>query len=694
MATSNQRIRLADVQKAAEADESREKLTLWKDHCQNRKLANIRNRSTDIQTYRGCSDSSGLSVARAHRCTIAFLAIAPILFAASFGVAAPLISSPARPAKISPSINLATPAKTLQVWVLFTDKGVQTASNLQAALDWYQVRMSERLRQRRSVRARPGPLDVTDLPVESDYVEAILRIGGQLRSKSRWLNGIGLEATSDAIRAIARLPFVRAIDPIVRHRAVFELPIRYSDESADADSDLLSSNAPSADIELDYGNASLQVTQIQADFLHQAGFLGEGIVIGLLDTGFSLEHTALQGVDVIAQYDFVNDDENPADEVGQDDPEQDDHGSIVLGILAANAPGHLVGLAPNASYLLAKTEEVFENGRIFEQQIEEDWWIEGLEWLEEMGADVISSSLGYADWYSFQDLDGRTSKITIAADLAVQKGLPVVIAAGNQGGRPPGDIGLPGRINPPADGFNVLAIGAVDRNGKVAPFSSPGPTFDGRVKPDLMAMGAGVTSVNPVTRNGFSGNLRGTSMATPLASGVVTLLLQAFPLATPQDIGRALRTTASQSDMPDNAAGYGIIRARTAYEALLDQFGETGLPDPIAVEPQSDLLPITLGKLKRGELFQNYPNPFNAETWMPFKLAFSGRTTIRIYDVHGQLINVLQLGDLPAGDYASKQRAAYWNGRTLHGEHAASGSYFYVLELLGETYTRKMILLE
>jgi subtilisin family serine protease len=604
------------------------------------------------------------------------------------------MSSPARPAKISPSINLATPAKTLQVWVLFTDKGVQTASNLQAALDRYQVRMSERVRQRRSVRARPGQPDVTDLPIESDYVDAILRIGGQLRSKSRWLNGIGLEATSDAIRAIARLPFVRAIDPIVRHRAVFELPIRYSDESADGDSDLLSSNAPSADIELDYGNAGPQVTQIQADFLHQAGLLGEGLVIGLLDTGFSLEHTALQDVDVIAQYDFVNDDENPADEVGQDHPEQDDHGSIVLGILAANAPGRLVGLAPHASYLLAKTEEVFENGRIFEQQIEEDWWIEGLEWLEEMGADVISSSLGYADWYRFQDLDGRTSKITIAADLAVQKGLPVIIAAGNQGGRPPGDLGLPGRINPPADGFNVLAIGAVDRNGKVAPFSSPGPTFDGRIKPDLMAMGAGVASVNPVTRNGFSGNLRGTSMATPLASGVVTLLLQAFPLATPQDIGRALRTTASQSDMPDNTAGYGIIRARTAYETLLDQFGQTGLPDPIAVEPQSDLLPITLGKLKRGELFQNYPNPFNAETWMPFKLAFSGRVTIRIYDVHGQLINVLQLGDLPAGDYASKQRAAYWNGRTLHGERAASGSYFYVLELLGETYSRKMILLE
>ena len=152
--------------------------------------------------------------------------------------------------------------------------------------------------------------------------------------------------------------------------------------------------------------------------------------------------------------------------------------------------------------------------------------------------------------------------------------------------------------------------------------------------------------------------------------------------------------TASQANKPDNIAGYGVIRARAAYDRLLNQFGHTGLSKPVAVQPVSDLLPTTLGKLKRGELFQNYPNPFNPETWIPFKLASSGRVVIQIYNLDGKLVNTLKLGRLPAGDYSAKHRAAYWNGRNFKGERAASGTYFYVLAFQGETDTRKMILLE
>ena len=523
------------------------------------------------------------------------------------------------------------------------------------------------------------------MPIESHYIEAVLQLGGKLRSKSRWLNGVGLEATAQEIREIARLSFVRAIDPIHQHTAFFEVPT----------SGALSPSAPSSAKVLDYGNAKTQIAQIQADFLHQEGFLGEDIVIGLLDTGFNLEHTALERVDVIAQRDFIYDDVNTADETDQDDLDQDNHGSAVLAILAADAPGQLIGIAPRARYLLGKTEVVSRHGAVFERQIEEDWWVEGLEWLEKMGADVVSSSLGYFDWYRFADLDGKTSKVTVAANLAVQKGMPVVIAAGNLGAQPMSDaFGLPGRITPPADGFDVLAIGAVDRDGQVSPFSSRGPTFDGRIKPDLMAMGAGVTSINTTTRGGFSSDHLGTSSATPLAAGAVALLMGAFPLATVQDIVNTLRMTASRADKPDNIAGYGIIRARAAYDRLFEQFGHTGLPKPVAVQLASDLLPTTLGKLKRGELLQNYPNPFNPETWLPFKLASSGQVVIRIYDLDGRLVNTLELGRLSAGDYSAKHRAAYWDGRNFDGECAASGTYFYVLEFQGETDTRKMILLE
>ena len=611
--------------------------------------------------------------------------VSAIIIFISFTAASPALLTPNQHLKISPAIRFYTSSEMLKVWVLFTDKGFSTSSDQRRATDQYQAQMSNRAKYRRELRAGVSRPDFADLPIESRYIDAVLRSGGKLRSESRWLNGVGLEVTPQAIREIACMPFVRAIDPIRQYTRLFEVPTSGS----------VSPSAPSSAKVLDYGSAETQITQIQADFLHQEGFLGEKVVIGLLDAGFNLEHAALERVDVIAEHDFVNDDDSTADEVDQDDPNHEVHGSVVLAILAGDAPGQLIGVAPRARYLLGKTEKVSHQGDVFERQIEEDWWVEGLEWLEEMGADVVSSSLGYADWYRFEDLDGKTSKVTIAANLAVQKGMAVVIAAGNLGAQPPSEaLGLPGRITPPADGFDVLAVGAVDRDGQVLPFSSRGPTFDGRIKPDLMAMGADVTSIDPTTRDGFSSNHLGTSAAAPLAAGTVALLIEAFPLATARDIAYTLRSTASQAEEPDNIAGYGIIRARAAYDRLLNQFGDTGFPQPVAVQPTSDLLPATLGKMKRSELLQNYPNPFNPETWMPFRLTSSGHVVIRIYSLNGRLVNTLDLGRLSAGDYSAKQRAAYWDGRDSGGERAASGVYFYVLQCQGETDTRKMILLE
>lgn len=606
--------------------------------------------------------------------------VALILFAET----PPANSRPNEHLKISRSIHFYASNETLKVWVFFVDKGFSTQSDLRRAIEQYQSQVSSQAKRRRQLRTHHRFPDFTDLPIDSRYIETVLQLGGTLRSKSRWLNAVGLEATTHEIHKIARLSCVRAIEPVRQYTATSEFPARGSRFPS----------VPSPDMGIDYGESNAQITQMQADFLHRGGYLGENLVIGLLDTGFNLEHTALERVDVIAQRDFVNDDSNTADEPDQDDPVQDDHGSAVLGVLAGDAPGQLIGVAPRARYLLAKTERVSQDGDIFERQIEEDWWIEGLEWLEAMGAEVVSSSLGYFDWYRFVDLDGKTAKITIAANLAVQKGILVLIAAGNLGAQPADDVpGLRGRITPPADGFNVLAVGAVDRDGQVAPFSSRGPTFDGRIKPDLMTMGIGVRSIDTATRDGFA-DLTGTSAATPLAAGAVSLLMQAFPLATVEDLVNTLRMTASQSDNPDNIAGYGIIRAKAAYDRLLDRFGHTGQPNPIAVQPVADLLQTVLGKLKREGLLQNYPNPFNAETWVPFRIASFEQVAIRIYNLDGSLVNVLELGGLPPGDYSAKHRAAYWDGRNLYGERVASGTYFYVLQLHEETHTRKMIILE
>ena len=318
--------------------------------------------------------------------------------------------------------------------MLFEDKGVSTDEQLQKALEAYEMGMSARTKRRRLHRADLPFPDVTDLPVPSPYTDAVLKIGGRLRAKSRWFNAISLRATPVEIAKIARLPYVRAIEPIEIYKSI----ARRSDSERYSSSQ----EAPPGLAPLNYGNSRVQIEQIQADFLHESGFSGDGMVIGLLDTGFSLDHAALQHIDVVGKYDFVNDDDNPADEIGQDDPGEDEHGSVVLSILAARAPGSLIGIAYRASYLLAKTEKTFHNGQEFEHLIEEDWWIAGLEWAEEMGAEIICSSLGYSKWYRFQDLDGKTSKLTVAANLAVEKGMSVIVAAGNLGDQPLGDLGL------------------------------------------------------------------------------------------------------------------------------------------------------------------------------------------------------------------------------------------------------------
>lgn len=589
-------------------------------------------------------------------------------------------------AKISSRLLGVDIHEKLKVWVLFKDKGILTDDELRTVLEAYETQMSTRTKRRRLHRTRLPFPDITDIPVLSLYIDTVLKTGGRLRAKSRWLNAISIEATSAEIAKIDRLPFVRAIEPVEVYRSTSQHPVSSWHSSY--------LKAPPGLAPLNYGNSRTQIEQIQANFLHESGFSGDGMVIGLLDTGFSLDHMAFQHVDVLGQYDFVNDDNNPADEIGQDDPGADDHGSVVLGILAANTPGTLMGVAFRASYLLAKTEKVSQNGHEFEHLIEEDWWIEGLEWAEQMGAEIISSSLGYSKWYRFKDLDGKTSKLTIAANLAVVKGISVIVAAGNLGDQPLGDLGLGGRISVPADGFDVLAIGSVDRHGRSLRFSSRGPTFDGRTKPDVVAMGLGVTSINPQTRNRFLHTHRGTSASAPLGTGVVTLLMQAFPLATPRDIANTVRTTASQSHAPDNAVGYGILRSHAAFEALLAQFGETGIPEPSSVKLPPNSLPVTVGGLKRGVLLQNYPNPFNAETWIPFRLIQPSQVSLRIYDLRGSLIHSVAMGELPIGNYSAQPEAVYWNGRNLNNEPVSSDIYFYVLEVSGEKHIRRLMVAE
>ncbi len=223
-------------------------------------------------------------------------------------------------------------------------------------------------------------------------------------------------------------------------------------------------------------------------------------------------------------------------------------------MLGGYAPGTLIGPAYGADFLLAKTET-----DKFERPIEEDYWVAGIEWAESLGAEVVSSSLGYTDWYTFADMNGLTAVTTRAANRAAELGVVVVNAAGNERGA------AWNHIIAPADGFEVLAVGAVTSSGAIASFSSPGPTADGRIKPDVCALGVN----NRLAANLADGTDTydrgsGTSFATPLIGGVAALLLEAHPGWTPREVRAALLASASRSGAPNNDFGWGIANAAAA----------------------------------------------------------------------------------------------------------------------------------
>jgi subtilisin family serine protease len=401
-----------------------------------------------------------------------------------------------------------------------------------------------------------------------------------------------------------------------------------------------------------------QLQQIHADVLHNKGYHGEGITIALLDTGFDLSHEALRNVHVLAEYDFVNGDGETADKPPEDDIGQDDHGTEVLSIIASISSGNLIGVAYASQYLLAKTEKISHKGAMFEHEIEEDWWVAGLEWAELNGADVVSSSLGYSDWYSYSNMDGATAKTTIAADMAVQKGIAVVVSAGNEGKSQDWPY-----ISAPADGFHVIAVGAVNSTGELADFSSTGPTYDGRIKPDVVAMGDDTYVVDPNSTDGYR-KADGTSMATPLVAGTAALLLQALPdLRGPRELATLLKYTATHALSPDNRWGWGIINAEAAL-----RYGES----PHLMEELDDWDPT--GAVSHPSRVIVYPNPVRRSSSTGRLNIHSPEPidSIEIYDISGVLIYEMQ-------DMGST-RFSIWNLKNEYGQEVASGIYICVIK--------------
>ncbi|MHC4099278.1 MAG: S8 family serine peptidase [Planctomycetota bacterium] len=482
--------------------------------------------------------------------------------------------------KIHRSVDrlLAEQEGAVLVWVFFEDKGlVDIAQAIRGLEQTYNPRAIQRRRLRRTA---PGLFDERDLPVCPDYVDAVMRTGAELRTASRWVNGVSVLATKAQVRAIAALPSVSKIQP-VRRIGHAPPPGDHTDVAPPAGG--AASGAGSF-----YGLSEEQLAQINVIALHEQGYTGSGVIIGALDTGFTTTHEAFNypghPLQVVAAYDFLNDDPNVGIEPG-DHPDQHQHGTQVLGTMGAYNPGVLVGSAYDAGYILTKVEE-YE----FEYPAEEYLFVAGLEFIEANGGDVATSSVVLYDYYPQDQLDGLTSVMTIGINTATANGVHCCQGVGNQGHD---SDPVTSTLLPPADGFQVITVGSVDSAGASAWFTSDGPTADGRVKPEVLARGVLTRTIHAYSDTAYQ-EVNGASFATPTTAGAVACVVQAHPEWTVDQMRWALIHTADYyiahgTHDPLYIRGYGISDFLAASSSPpprpgdLDGDGVVGILDFLAM---------------------------------------------------------------------------------------------------------------
>lgn len=433
----------------------------------------------------------------------------------------------------------ATPPQR-KYWIKFTDKIGTPYSVSTPSAFLTQRSIQRRLNQNISI-------NTSDLPVTPAYISQLNTIPHlNVLYASKWLNGavaaIDSGYFSQALSSVKSFSFVSDTIRVKKFRLDYNRDVAMSGLKSSQDNSVTSSCV------YNYGGSLNQIRQLNIDCMHQSGYRGQGMVITVLDVGFD-------GVDsnpvfdslrnenrILGVRDFVN---------GLTGSYAGGlHGCYVLSLMAGNYPGIAIGGAPKASYWLLKTEDGPS------ETISEEYnWIRGAEFADSVGADILTTSLGYTTFdLSFQDhsystLNGRTAPMSIVATMAARKGMFVLNAAGNEGGGDWKYIGVP------ADADSICTVGAVDTLGKIGIFSSYGPTSDGRIKPDLSA--CGVSSwVCPKTPACFPGN--GTSFATPMLAGAVACFWQAHPGYKCKQVLDTLKKYASNFSHPDNRVGWGI----------------------------------------------------------------------------------------------------------------------------------------
>lgn len=453
-----------------------------------------------------------------------------------------------------------TQQKPHKYWVHFQDKA-HSPYSLQKPSEFLSQRAIERRDQ------QDIPLVKNDLPVSPTYLDSLKQLDLPVHFTSKWLNGAALTIKdSQKVQSIQQYAFVQDVELIkkgsLETNAIQDFP---------------------SIIPFEHGQTLKQIKQLNGHLLHKQGHMGAQKWIAVLDAGFNQVNT-LNGFSLLRQFDQIKltrdfyDDQNTF-------YNESTHGMYVLSQMGGFIDGAFAGTAPQSSYLLIRSENT--NSEFIQ---EEYAWVAAAELADSAGADVINSSLGYADFedstmnHAYQDLDGNTTPITRAADIAASKGMLVVSSAGNEGNGPWQYITAPG------DADSILTVGAVDSVGNYVAFSSKGPTYDDRIKPEVVAPGHNNYLI--AAQEGSLTQGSGTSFSAPMISGMAASLWSAFPNATNMQVREAIIKSGSQHKNPDTLRGYGIPDFYKAV-TILDQ----------AI---NDVAPTT-------QHLATYPNPFSKQ---------------------------------------------------------------------------------
>ena len=509
-------------------------------------------------------------------------------------------------------------------WVYFKDK-----PNAQTYLDNPLTMLTQRALDRRT--AQNISLNLTDIPLEVTYINQVkLSSGITVMAKSKWLNALHIRGTQNNILSLKALSFVDKV--VFANKNLNTTSKKVSENQVFQSKEKLKTT-----IDYSYGSSANQIQMLNGQVLHQQNYTGSGKIIAVLDAGFPGVNTAqpfkklIDNHQILGGYDFVN--------RNNDFYTGDDHGTMVLSTMGGYKENALVGTAPDASYYLFITEyDPTEN------PVEESYWVEAAEEADRLGVDIITTSLGYFGFdnanysHTYSDMNGTTNFISRGAEIAFSKGIVVVASAGNEGNTAEPHIGSP------ADAVSVITVGAVTASKTKSPFSSIGPSYDLRIKPDVMAQGTAAvisdTAGNITTVNG-------TSFSCPIMAGMIACLWQAFPSKTNKEIRQMVLQSSDRYAAPNNNYGYGI-----------PNFGLT-----LGVENfQSSL-----------SSFSVFPNP--AKTTVSF--LFENNTgSVSIYSVLGQKVIEKEITS---------------QNSILSVESLKSGLYFYTFDADGLHKTGKII---